>query len=154
MGRRRVAPLGQGRLTLPGVPDDDSKSARGALHHIEVWVIDIDVARAEWGWLLAELGYRETDAWATGQSWQRSETYFVLEAGPSVTAGHDRMRAGVNHLAFHGGSRDEVERLSRAAADHGWSLLFPDRHPHAGGATHFAAYLESRSGFEVELVAR
>jgi hypothetical protein len=32
-------------------------------------------------------------------------------------------------------------------------LLFPDRHPHAGGPDHYAAYLENTDGFEVELVA-
>lgn len=36
---------------------------------------------------------------------------------------------------------------------HGWTLLFPERHPHAGGPDHYAAYLASTDGFEVELVA-
>lgn len=31
--------------------------------------------------------------------------------------------------------------------------MFPDRHPYAGGAQHYAAYLENDDGFEVELVA-
>ena len=29
----------------------------------------------------------------------------------------------------------------------------PDRHPHAGGPEHYAAYLENGDGFEVDLVA-
>jgi hypothetical protein len=32
-------------------------------------------------------------------------------------------------------------------------LLFPERHPYAGGPDHYAAYLEDAYGFEVELVA-
>ncbi|MGO8726360.1 MAG: hypothetical protein ACLQK8_06515 [Streptosporangiaceae bacterium] len=40
-----------------------------------------------------------------------------------------------------------------AAPAHGWQLLFADRHPHAGGSQHYAAYLEDSDGFEVELVA-
>ena len=36
---------------------------------------------------------------------------------------------------------------------HGWTLLFPDRHPYAGGPGHYAAYLASTDNFEVELVA-
>ena len=36
---------------------------------------------------------------------------------------------------------------------HGWRLLFADRHPYAGGEQHYAAYLEDRDGYEVELVA-
>jgi len=31
--------------------------------------------------------------------------------------------------------------------------MFPDRHPHAGGEQHYAAYLENEDGFEIELVA-
>ena len=40
-----------------------------------------------------------------------------------------------------------------AAGDHGWRLLFADRHPHAGGPGHHAASLEDEDGHEVELVA-
>jgi hypothetical protein len=36
---------------------------------------------------------------------------------------------------------------------HGWELLFPDRHPFAGGPEHRAAYLADEDGYEVELVA-
>jgi len=39
------------------------------------------------------------------------------------------------------------------AQAHGWELLFPDRHPHAGGAEHYAAYLTDTDRYEVELVA-
>lgn len=66
---------------------------------------------------------------------------------------HDRLRAGLNHVAFHAGPPEAVERLAAEAPRHGWTLMFPDRHPHAGGEEHFAAYLESTAGFEVELVA-
>jgi hypothetical protein len=31
--------------------------------------------------------------------------------------------------------------------------MFPERHPYAGGPEHYAAYLESGEGYEVELVA-
>jgi hypothetical protein len=41
-----------------------------------------------------------------------------------------------------------VDTLAIQAADHGWTLLFPDRHPHAGGPDHYAAYLENTDGFE------
>ena len=46
-----------------------------------------------------------------------------------------------------------VEALAEQAPAHGWTLMFPDRHPHAGGERHYAAYLEDMDGFEVELVA-
>ena len=128
--------------------------ARGSLHHLEVWVRDLEAARASWGWLLGRLGYVRGDVWERGESWHLGEAYVVLEAGPHVLEGpHERRRPGVNHVAFHGGSRAEVDELVEAGTAHGWSLLFSDRHPYAGGVAHYAAYLEDDSGFEVELVA-
>ena len=40
-----------------------------------------------------------------------------------------------------------------AGPGHGWTPLFADRYPWAGGPEHYAAYLENTDGFEVELVA-
>ena len=92
---------------------------------------------------------------ATAQAWELGALYIVLECGPDVAdGGHERKRPGLNHLAFHAGSRDEVEALVADCAAHGWSLMFADRHPFAGGPDHYAAYLENGEGFEVELVAR
>lgn len=94
------------------------------------------------------------DSWATGASWTGSGGYIVIEAGPDVVpAEHERRRPGLNHLAFGAGTPAEVDLLVRRAASHGWTLMFPDKHPHAGGAEHYAAYLENADGFEVELVA-
>lgn len=127
---------------------------RGALHHLELWVADLEEARQFWGWLLSELGFELADRWSAGQSWRLGETYIVLDAGPDrVAARHDRLRPGLNHVAFHAGGRSELDRLVDAAPAHGWTLLFADRHPYAGGPQQYAAYLENSAGFEVELVA-
>ncbi|HRW18849.1 MAG TPA: MGMT family protein [Dermatophilaceae bacterium] len=127
---------------------------RGGVHHVEIWVADLDAARRSWGWLLGELGWRLGDDWGHGFAYEIGPVYLVVEAGPDVLAGgHERRRAGVNHLAFHAGSREQVDELVVAASAHGWSLLFGDRHPFAGGPEHYAAYLEDDQGFEVELVA-
>lgn len=127
---------------------------RGALHHIEIWVDDIAAAKREWGWLLGRLGYRLGDDWGHGQAWELGALYVVIEAGPDVVAGrHDRKRSGLNHLAFHGGSRADVDAVVEECEDGGWALMFSDRHPYAGGPQQYAAYLESGEGFEIELVA-
>ena len=52
------------------------------------------------------------------------------------------------------GDRDGVDALTAAGPAHGWTLLFPEAHPYAGGQDHYAAYLANTDGFEVELVAR
>ena len=127
---------------------------RGRLHHLELWVPDLDRAATTLGWLLEQLGHTRTDTWGTGASWTLGDTYVVLESGPDVVAApHERRRPGLNHVAFHAGTRQDVDVLTAAAQERGWTLLFPDVHPHAGGPDHYAAYLEDGDGFEVELVA-
>ncbi len=127
---------------------------RGQLHHLEIWVADIATAGREWGWLLGRLGYRLGDDWGHGQAWELGSLYVVIESGPDVAPGrHERRRPGLNHVAFQGGSREEVEAIVGECTEGGWSLLFDDEHPYAGGRDHYAAYLESGEGFEVELVA-
>lgn len=126
----------------------------GRLHHTELWVNDFAAAEQSLGWLLERLGFQRKDTWSTGASWQGAEGYIVIESGDDVERGpYSRRRPGLNHLAFAAGTEADVELLARRAASHGWTLLFADRHPHAGGAGHYAAYLENGEGFEVELVA-
>jgi catechol 2,3-dioxygenase-like lactoylglutathione lyase family enzyme len=126
----------------------------GPLHHVELWVPDLARAAAEWGWLLGELGYALFQDWPQGRSWKLAATYIVVEQSPAMTGtAHERTRPGLNHLAFHAGDRARVDALSEAAAEHGWTPLFADRYPQAGGPDHYAAYLANTDGFEVELVA-
>jgi catechol 2,3-dioxygenase-like lactoylglutathione lyase family enzyme len=130
---------------------EDSKRL---LHHIELWVPDLPRAVREWGWLLGRLGYGPYQDWQHGRSWRLGRTYLVVEQSPDMRGTHhDRMRPGLNHLAFHAGSRQEVDALALEASAHGWAPLFAERYPHAGGPQHYAAYLANTDGFEVELVA-
>lgn len=147
------ADMAAARWPIPAT-DPGAAGGRGGLHHLELWVADIAAAKREWGWLLDRLGYRLGDDWGHGQAWERGSLYVVIESGPDVAPGlHERTRPGLNHLAFHAGSREEVEAIVADRADGGWTLMFADRHPFAGGPQHYAAYLESGEGFEVELVA-
>ncbi|KOU18304.1 glyoxalase [Streptomyces sp. WM6372] len=126
----------------------------GTLHHVEIWVPDLGRAIADWSWLLEDLGYVLHQSWEHGRSWKLGPTYLVFEQSPALTAArHDRRAPGLNHLAFHVEDADRVDRLTAKARESGWSLMFEDRHPHAGGDHQHAAYLESRDGFEIELVA-
>ncbi|MFJ6073607.1 VOC family protein [Streptomyces sp. NPDC093065] len=131
-----------------------SRPAHGTLHHVELWVADLHRALASLGWLLQALGYAVHQDWDRGRSWRLGPTYLVIEQSPALTAErHDRCRPGLNHLAFHVEDAAMAERLAADAAQHGWRLMFPERHPYAGGPQHYAAYLENDDGFEVELVA-
>ena len=127
---------------------------RGQFHHVELWVPRIDEAITSIGWLLESLGYEPFQNWENGRSWLLNDTYVVLEQSPALTSDtHDRLRPGLNHLAFHAGTVHEVDELTRAALDHGWVLLFDEADPYAGGSEHYASYLTNADGFEVELVA-
>ncbi|MFI2430750.1 VOC family protein [Streptomyces sp. NPDC018693] len=124
------------------------------LHHVELWVPDLSRAVREWGWLFDRLGWLPHQEWERGRSWRAGETYVVVEQSPAMTGvDHDRLRPGLNHLAFHAGSRADVDALAEAAPGHGWRPLFAERYPYAGGPEHYAAYLVNSDGFEVELVA-
>jgi catechol 2,3-dioxygenase-like lactoylglutathione lyase family enzyme len=125
----------------------------GDIHHVELWVPNLDRAILSWGWLLTALGYRMFQDWPGGRSWRSGSAYIVVEQSPARTASrHDRCRPGLNHLAFHVTTRQEVDELTAEALLHGWKLMFTDLHPFAGGPQHYAAYLENVDGFEVELV--
>ncbi len=131
-----------------------SATPTGRLHHVEIWVEDLAAARRTLGWLFEELGYVLSGEWSEGASFQGAGEYLVIERGPDVSAGaHDRLRPGLNHLAFRAGTRADVDRLAQAAQAVGFTLLFAEQHPFAGGRNHYAAYLEAPNGFEVELVA-
>ena len=131
--------------------NDDSK---GALHHVELWVPNLKRAQDEWGWILSRLGYENYQNWSNGISWRRGPTYIVVEESPDLSSReHQRTAPGLNHLAFKAGSREQVDALAGESARHGWSQLFADKYPNAGGPEHFAAYLVNSDGFELELVA-
>ena len=130
------------------------QARHGTLHHVEMWVPNLDRATATWGWLLGELGYDIFQDWPGGRSWRSGSTYIVFEQSPARTAiRHDRCRPGLNHLAFHVESQEKADSLAAAATAHGWRLMFADQHPYAGGKGHYAAYLENVDGYEAELVA-
>ncbi|WP_156760514.1 VOC family protein [Microbacterium karelineae] len=123
-------------------------------HHVELWVDDISAARDSWGWLLERLGFPLEQEWPAGSSWQAGGAYLTMTESPSLADPvHDRRRAGLNHLAFRGGTRTEVDALVADAAAHGWTHLYADRYPHAGGPDHYAGWLENAEGFKVEIVA-
>lgn len=124
------------------------------LHHVEIWVPDIDEAARSWGWLLGRLGLEPAGEWPEGRTWDAGIAYVTLTTSPSLSsATHDRRRAGVNHLAFWGGSRAEVDVVMAEAEARGWQPLYQERYPLAGGPDHYAGWVENAQGFKVEIVA-
>lgn len=125
----------------------------GSLHHVELYVGDVERALRFWAWLLGELGYEPFQEWDEGFSWRRGDAYLAFVQAPEVEDGFDRRRVGLNHVAFRVDGRGEVDRLAGELQERGARLLYEDRHPYAGGPDHYAAFLEDPDGLKVELVA-
>lgn len=124
----------------------------GSLHHVELQVADLRCSQASWAWLFRELGYEPYQAWDGGSSWRLGATYIVIAQAPREGL-HDRRTAGLSHLAFEVGTRAVVDQMWATATENGWSQLYVDRHPWAGGSEHYAAFLENAERFKIELVA-
>ncbi len=132
----------------------DSVEGVAGFHHVEVWVANFAEARAEWGWLLHELGFARDSEWSEGESWAADGTYLTLTTSPNLAGTtHNRRQPGVNHLAFKAGAPDRVDDIIAQAAQHGWRPLYQDRYPYAGGPDHYAGWLENSAGFKAEVVA-
>lgn len=124
------------------------------LHHVEIWVADLAAAVQSWGWILERVGFEQVAAWSEGRSWDAGGAYVTLTTSPNLSGvRHDRRRPGMNHLAVWGGTPAEVDAVMAGAVAHGWTPLYVDRYPHAGGPDHYAGWLENTEGFKVEIVA-
>ena len=130
-------------------------AGRGSLHHLELYVPDLERSVAFWGWLLLELGYLLETEWDEGCAFRLANTrlVFVQAPGGPVDGPIDRRRPGLNHLAFDVETPAEVDRLTHQLREHGVRILYEDRHPHAGGPDHYAVFCEDPDGLKVEFVA-
>jgi hypothetical protein len=119
---------------------DDDQQHSPFIHHVELWMDDLPTAERQWGPVLVALGCEPFQNWENGRSWLRAGSYVVIEQSPDLRpGGHDRLRAGINHLAVRG-QREPVEKAALAA---GW-LVRTD--------TGTAVHLTDSQGFELEVV--
>lgn len=129
--------------------------SRGLLHHIEIYVSDLRRTVDFWGWFLEELGYETYQEWGEGRSWKMDDTYivFVQAEDRFLDIRYHRCRVGLNHLAFHASSRQHVDEMTNKLKEKGVSILYPEKHPFAGGENYYAVYFEDPDRIKVELVA-
>lgn len=125
------------------------------LHHLEIYVSDLKKSTVFWGWLLETLGYEVYQQWEHGISWKQQNTYlvFVQAEDQYLDIPYHRCRVGLNHLAFHATSREEVDLLTEQLRGRGVRILYEGEHPFAGGEHHYAVYFEDPDRIKVELVA-
>ncbi|WP_224448045.1 VOC family protein [Haloprofundus salilacus] len=131
--------------------DHADPDCTGHLHHVELYASDLDASTRFWAWLLTELGYEPKDEWEGGRSWVNGPTYVVLVHADDSASPFDRRAPGLNHLAFHAASREQVDELAAGVRERDdATLLYGDRHPYAGG--YYALYCEDPEGIKVEVV--
>ncbi|AOA01139.1 VOC family protein [Carnobacterium maltaromaticum] len=125
------------------------------LHHIDIYVKDLEKQSNFWSWFLGELGYQEFQKWETGISWKKADFYYVLSIGDQelIQAPYQKGGIGLNHIAFGTEKRATVDRLKEEIQAHGGKVLYAEDYPYAGGPDHYALYFNDPEGMKMELVA-
>ncbi|MDQ0176370.1 VOC family protein [Bacillus chungangensis] len=125
------------------------------LHHLEIYVSDLERSIRFWDWFLKELDYEVFQKWERGISWKCGETYLVFVQAKErfLDVPYHRCRVGLNHLAFHAKSIEHVVEMTTKLKNKGIPILYEDQHPFAGGKNHVAVYFEDPDRIKVELVA-
>ena len=129
--------------------------AKGHIHHIELYVSDLEQSIKFWSWFLTDLGYDLYQEWDKGQSYKLEESYivFVQTEERFMEIPYHRCGVGLNHLAFHADSRAEVDVMTEKLIQRGIKILYEDRHPFAGGDDYYAVFFEDPDRIKVEFVA-
>jgi catechol 2,3-dioxygenase-like lactoylglutathione lyase family enzyme len=125
------------------------------LHHIEIYVSNLDRTVAFWTPFMKKLGY-EADSWSGGMNYvKEGEAYLCFLPAPNehIAAGYHRKRVGLNHLAFRGESRAQVDDLAAWVTANGHKSLYEAKYPHASGPNYYALYCEDPDRIKVEVVA-
>jgi catechol 2,3-dioxygenase-like lactoylglutathione lyase family enzyme len=126
------------------------------LHHVELYVTDLDRSISFWTPFMERLGYQ-------GERWSEGMNYVAGEEDPYIcllqaskehlAAGYHRKRVGLNHLAFKARSREHVDQIRRWVREAGYTLLYDDRYPFATAPGYHAVYCEDPDRIKLEVVA-
>jgi catechol 2,3-dioxygenase-like lactoylglutathione lyase family enzyme len=136
-------------------PAEHELMTTGLLHHVELYVSDLERSLQFWSWFLGPLGCELAGEWEQGQSWKLGETYLVFVQAEErfQDPQYHRCRVGLNHLAFHARSRDHVDEVTDQLKSRGVKVLYQDKHPYAGGPDYYAVFFEDPDRIKIELVA-
>ena len=126
------------------------------LHHVELYVRDVERSRAFWTPFMALLGYAE-DRWSQGVNYRLGEAdpYVSLVQVPPehLGEGYHRRRVGLNHLAFRARSRAHVDQVRAWLLAGHHPLLYDDRYPFATAPGYYAVFCEDPDRMKLEVVA-
>jgi catechol 2,3-dioxygenase-like lactoylglutathione lyase family enzyme len=127
------------------------------LHHVEVYVSNIDASYVFWAQILAKIGYEESACWDEGFTLTNgSDAYltFVQVGKKYELYKYHRCGVGLNHLAFKVKDRDMVDALRQYCVENDISLLYDDKYPFANNdKNYYALFVEDPDRIKVEFVA-
>lgn len=126
------------------------------LHHVELYVSELERSTAFWTPFMTLLGYQE-ERWSRGVNYLAGEDdpYVCLVQAPDehLAAGYHRKRVGLNHLAFRARSREHVDAVREWVRAAGHPLLYDDRYPYATAPDYYAVFFEDPDRIKLEVVA-
>lgn len=130
---------------------------RGAVHHIDLNVTDLEAARAVYGPVLEYLGYTRVKD-SGGYEWDlkgqegRGASIGLRLCDPQEAGHrHHRYAPGLHHLAWRAESRADVDRLHDLLVEHGIKVLDPPAHYPEYSGDYYAVFFEDPDGMKLEL---
>lgn len=127
------------------------------LHHVEIYVSNLDASHGFWANILAKIGYEKSDHWNDGFTLINGEDAyltFVQVAKKYESHPYHRCGVGLNHLAFKVKGRDAVDALRQYCVENNIRSLYNEKYPFAnGGKDYYALFVEDPDRIKVEFVA-
>ena len=132
---------------------------RGAIHHLDLTVLDPERSRPFYEAVLGFMGYRIGDSDARGYDFDLEGPGGVIGSigivraeGEGRGAAHDRHAPGLHHLALNADSRYDVDRLHDLLRDIGATILDPPSPYPEYGAGYYALFFDDPDGLKLEFV--
>ena len=131
---------------------------RGAVHHIDLNVTDLEASKRVYGPVLEFLGYRQVKD-SSGCEWDlpagegRGASIGLRPCDPALAGHvHRRYAPGLHHLAWRADSRDDVDRLHALLVERGIKVLDAPAHYPEYSGDYYAVFFEDPDGMKLELV--
>jgi catechol 2,3-dioxygenase-like lactoylglutathione lyase family enzyme len=133
---------------------------RGAFHHIDLNVSDLDAAKRVYAPVLEFLGYVQVKDEPTGCEWDlrapgdgRGASLGLRLCDPVLAAhAHRRYAPGLHHLAWRAESREDVDALHRLLVERDIQVLDAPAHYPEYSGDYYAVFFEDPDGMKLELV--